>query len=128
MGAGSSSTTGFWIVGGGGRGPVGGGAGGPPIAFVAVFVLAAGGSTAAEAMSSNLEVAASSLRIIAVSSDRETTGTGMGSASSIFVVVGDVGIGEEEKCYEKRRKEEEVRYRLMRVVRLCMLLAAILAC
>ena len=59
------------VVGGAGRGPVGAGVGAAPFSF--------GKSIVEAAMSSNLEVAASSLCRIAVSSTRETVGTTLSS-------------------------------------------------
>ena len=59
------------MVGGGGRGPVGAGVGAVPFSF--------GASIEDVAMSSNLEVAASSLWIIAVSSVLETVGKTLSS-------------------------------------------------
>lgn len=70
-GLGGSTTA---LAGGGGRGPVGAGAG-TPLTF--------GISMVEAAISSNLEVAASSLRMIVVSSILETVGTTLSSMMAV---------------------------------------------
>ena len=96
-------------TGAGGKGAVGGGA--------APFVF--GISTVVDAISSSLDVAASSLDMIAVSSSRWTAGTTLSSMiATIKIWILEWNLGQ----------KEGVQYRLMRVVKLCILFVAIFSC